>query len=134
MNCAPIVRQYDILNNDWGVCMPKGIPNQKYSGEFKQKVIETMHREHLSYMETAQRFQLRHNRVQDWERTYLTYGPEGLSLERRGRGGKGAPPKLPKATEEDLLSEVQRLRAENDYLKKLNALVLEEERRDKRRK
>jgi transposase len=39
----------------------------------------------------------------------------------------------PKA-EEDLLAEVQRLRAENDYLKKLNALVLEEERQSKGRK
>jgi hypothetical protein len=31
--------------------------------------------------------------------------------------------------EEDLLAEVQRLRAENAYLKKLQALVLEDERR-----
>jgi len=33
-----------------------------------------------------------------------------------------------------LISEVQRLRAENDYLKKLNALVTEEERQNRRRK
>ena len=33
-----------------------------------------------------------------------------------------------KEVEEDLLKEVQRLRAENAYLKKLQALVLEEER------
>ena len=39
------------------------------------------------------------------------------------------PPKqLPKEVEEDLLTEVQRLRAENAYLKKLRALVLENER------
>jgi hypothetical protein len=36
--------------------------------------------------------------------------------------------------EKDLIAEVQRLRAENAYLKKLNALVLEEERQSKRRK
>jgi hypothetical protein len=36
---------------------------------------------------------------------------------------------LPKQVEEDLLAEVQRLRAENDYLKNLQALVLEDERR-----
>ena len=34
----------------------------------------------------------------------------------------------PKEVEEDLLKEVQRLRAENAYLKKLQALVLEDER------
>lgn len=54
-------------------------------------------------------------------------------MERRGRGG-GRLHKLDKKIEEDLITEVQRLRAENDYLKKLNALVLEEERRNKRRK
>lgn len=41
---------------------------------------------------------------------------------------------MPKKVEEDLLSEVQRLRAENAYLKKLQALVLEEERQARRRK
>ena len=44
-------------------------------------------------------------------------GPEGLYIERRGRGSKGRPQQFPKAVEEDLLKEVQRLRAENAYLK-----------------
>ena len=69
-------------------------------------------------------------RVAAWERIYLTEGPEGFAIERRGCGSKGRPPKqLPKEVEEDLLAEVQRLRAENAYLKKLQALVLKEERR-----
>ena len=50
-----------------------------------------------------------------------------LYVERRGRGSKGRPPKLPKEVEDDLLKEVQRLRAENEYLKKLNALIQERE-------
>jgi len=32
---------------------------------------------------------------------------------------------MPKLIEEDLIAEVQRLRMENEYLKKLNALVQE---------
>jgi len=36
--------------------MAKGIPNQKYAGEFKQHVVERMHKEKLSYRETAQQF------------------------------------------------------------------------------
>ena len=36
--------------------------------------------------------------------------------------------------EEDLLAEVQRLRAENAYLKNLQALVLEEERRQRKKR
>ena len=87
--------------------------------------------EKLSYCETARRFEVNdHHRVQAWERIYLTEGPEGFAIERRGRGSKGRPPKeLPKQVEEDLLAEVQRLRAEVDYLKNLQALVLEDERR-----
>ena len=66
---------------------------------------------------------------------YLEEGPEGLAIERRGRSSKGRPPKqLPKQMEEDLLAEVQRLRAENDYLKNLQALVLEDERRQCRKR
>ena len=39
-----------------------------------------------------------------------------------------------KAVEEDLIAENQRLRMEIDYLKKLNALVLEEERQNRKHK
>jgi transposase len=99
-------------------------------------VVETMHQEHLGYRETARQFELKgFHGIQRWERIYLEEGAQGLYEERRGRGSNGRPHKqMAKKTEEDLLAEVQRLRAENDYLKKLNALVLEEERQSKRRK
>ena len=114
--------------------MPKGIPNKRYTGEFKQMVVETMMREKLSYCETARQFAISdHHLVTSWERIYLTAGPEGLYIERRGRGSKGRPTKFPKEVEEDLLKEVQRLRAENAYLKKLQALVLERERHQKKK-
>lgn len=110
--------------------MPKGIPNKKYTPEFKKQVIETMLNEHWSYRETAKYFEIKdHKRITAWERIYLEEGPEGFAVERRGRGSKGRPRQLPKAVEEDLLAEVQRLRAENEYLKNLQALVLERERR-----
>ena len=94
-------------------------------------VVETMKKEHLSIYAAMQEFGINdHKIIERWERIYLEEGPEGLAIERRGRSSKGRPPKqLPKQVEEDLLAEVQRLRAENDYLKNLQALVLEEERR-----
>jgi transposase len=110
--------------------MPKGVPNKKYTPEFKKQVVETMLRDNLSYSETERRFGVVRSRITAWERIYLTEGPEGFTIERRGRGSKGRPPKqLSKKVEEDLLTEVQRLRAENAYLKNLQALVLENERR-----
>ena len=114
--------------------MPKGIPNKRHTGEFKQMVVETMMRDRLSYREVAQQFEISgHEQVRKWERIYLTEGPEGLYIERRGRGSKGRPATFPQKVEEDLLQEVQRLRAENAYLKKLQALVLEREQRQRKK-
>ena len=115
--------------------MPKGIPNKRYTPEFKKQVIETMQKEKLSYSETARQFDVsNHHRIQDWERIYLTEGPEGFAIEWRGRESKGRPKNLSNKVEEDLLAEVQRLRAENAYLKNLQALVLEEERRQHKKR
>ena len=108
--------------------MPKGVPNKRYTPEFKKLVVETMMKEKLGYRETARRFEVRGaQQIINWERIYLAEGPEALAIERRGSSGR--PRKLPKEGEEDLLAEVQRLRAENEYLKNLQALVLEDERR-----
>ena len=115
--------------------MPKGVANQRYTPEFKEDVIKTMQEEKLSYRETSRRFEINdHHRIQAWERIYLEEGPEGFQIERRGRNSAGRPRQLPKKVEEDLLAEVQRLRAENEYLKKLQALVLEEERRQHKKR
>ena len=116
--------------------MPKGVPNKRYTPEFKKLVVETMQQEKLSYQETARQFGINDDkRVAAWERIYLTEGPEGFAIERRGRGSKGRPSKqLSKEVEEDLLAEVQRLRAEVEYLKNLQALVLEDERRQHKKR
>ena len=115
--------------------MPKGVPNKRYTPEFKKMVIETMEREHLSVRSAMKEFEINdHKIIERWERIYLEEGPEGLAIERRGRRSTGEPKELRKEVEEDLLAEVQRLRAENDYLKNLQALVLEDERRQRRKR
>ena len=108
--------------------MPKGVPNKRYTPEFKTLVVETMLNERLSYSETARQFGVVRSRITAWERIYLEEGAAGFQVERRGRRNKGRPRKLPKEVAEDLLAEVQRLRAENDYLKNLQAVLLEDER------
>jgi len=115
--------------------MPKGKPNKRYTPEFKIMVVETIQKEKLSYSEAARKFDVsNHHRVADWERIYLEEGKEGFYVERRGRKSTGRPPKLKKEVEGDLIAEVQRLRAENAYLKKLNALVAERVRQEKKHK
>ena len=115
--------------------MPKGVPNKRYTPEFKAQVVKAMQEEKLSYAETCRRFEVRsRDQVKSWERIYLEEGPEGFQVERRGRSRIGHSRNLPPKVEEDLLAEVQRLRAEVDYLKNLQALVLEDERRQHKKR
>ena len=125
----------------------KGQIQRKYSPEFKLSVIMDLREHHLSFRETARKYNLviqseasAANMIQRWERIFLEEGAEGLMKDRRGRAckvsgtRKGRPPQLDKKVEEDLIAENQRLRMEIDYLKKLSALVLAEERKnDKKR-
>ena len=111
----------------------------KYSGSFKQNVVEYMHENHLSLSETCMIYNLGNpDIVGKWERIYYKEGPQALYEERRGRkknmSSKPKKKKLNKDVEEDLIEEVQRLRMENEYLKKLNALVQERIKRENRKK
>ena len=97
-----------------------------YSGDFKQNVIEYMHSNHLSATETAVHFRVQTPIVLKWERIYYEEGPQALYKEQRGRKRNMSSKqrkKLSKENEEDLMEEVQRLRMENAYLKKLQALI-----------
>ena len=124
----------------------KGQQFKKYSPEFKISVILDMRENQLSYCETVRKYGLgsvetggARDMLQRWERKYLEEGIEGLTKDNRGRptiNGKkrGRPPKLDEQVEEDLIAENQRLRMENEYLKKLNALVQERIERERKKK
>lgn len=119
--------------------MPKGIPSARYTGKFKQEVIEDIQNNKLSQNEASIKYEVARSVIRRWERIYLEEGVEGLYVERRGRasaasGVQKGRPKLSKEVEEDLIAENQRLRAENDYLKNLHALVSERVRREKKHK
>lgn len=102
---------------------------KKYTGEFKIEVVEYAHTNHLSAGAASAHFGLSTKSLfLKWERIYYEEGPQALLEERRGRASKmgknvGRKRKLPDQTKEDLIAEVQRLRMENEYLKKLQALV-----------
>lgn len=121
-----------------GLIMKSG----NYSGEFKVNAVKYMHENHLSINEASANLGIpSHATLLKWERIYYEEGEEGLLVEKRGRPNKSmsknttkTPKNSSKEKEEDLIAEVQRLRAENAYLKKYNALVQEKQRLQTKKK
>ncbi len=105
-----------------------------YSLEFKLAVLQRVRDENLSNRQASALFNIRNfNIIAAWERAYEADGMAGLDSRRAGRrrsSTQAAPvplPQLPgdddKRSREDLLDELNSLRAENAYLKKVEALV-----------
>jgi transposase len=104
-----------------------------YSAEFKLSVLQHMWDNELSYGETAAVFNIRHHAaVGVWERCYHEGGLDSLMPRSRGRPTKmpaaqdpdpSIPPDDAERTREQLVAEVNQLRMEVAYLKKLRALV-----------
>ena len=124
----------------------KGVKHRKYSPEFKLSVIMDMRENSLSYKEAVRKYSLGNHRyggpsamIKGWEMTYLEEGFEGLAKRKPGwvtkmdNPKKGRPKKKVKIEKgspnelEQLRERVYYLEAENEYLKKLNALIQEEE-------
>lgn len=105
-----------------------------YSAEFKLSVLHRMQQEDLSANQTVALFDIRGGPsvITGWQRRYHEQGLAGLQPKPRGRPKKMPDPETPKPVDplpddarsrEDLMKEVQYLRAEVAYLKKLRALL-----------
>lgn len=111
-----------------------GLSSKKveWTSEEKYKILMYMHENYLSCQETGIKFGISgSDTVWRWEHKYLENGIEGLENKKKDRKPRTQKPKLPKTREEELLEENLYLRAENEYLKKLNALVAERVKREK---
>ena len=125
-----VVRRWVARYKQFG---PEGLimKHGTYSGDFKLSVIKYMHDNHLSMFETAVKFGIPSNSIlAKWEQIYYEEGVQGLYVDRCRRNQKMSSTKTTKKelneeTKENLIAEVQRLRMENEYLKKLQALVQE---------
>ncbi len=114
----------------------EGLQSHTYNwtAEQKYQVIQYMRENHLSCQETGIQFGISgSSTIWQWEQRYLKNGIEGLENKKKGRKPRTPKPKPPKTREEELLDENLYLRAENEYLKKLNALVAERKNRKRER-
>ena len=110
--------------------------NRRYTPEFKKKVIEYRWEHGLSFKQVAIQFNIpQKGTIYEWECRYLTRGISGLLPKKRGRPSKM--PKKPKKKEnltrlEQLEAENAQLRMENEFLKKLDALVQQRKKQPKK--
>ena len=105
----------------------------RYDADFKLSVLRHMWENRLSITQTAAKFDIRrHSTVGTWERAYRKGGVEALAPPPAMRRPKKmtiptTKPEVPadedKRSREELLAELEYLRMEVAYLKKLDALV-----------
>jgi transposase len=105
--------------------------NQSYSVDFKIKVLKTIEKESLSLRTTSIKFNIPDVAIiVKWKKDFANFGVEGLQPKQKGRPismsdykRKKSKSVKPLTREEELLKENERLRCENELLKKLQALI-----------
>ena len=108
--------------------------NKSYSVTFKLKVLQAIENKSISLSKACLTFNIpRESTITSWQRKYEIEGTAGLQLKPKGRPvtmnfkRKQRKTDKPLTREEELLKELEYLRAENEILKKFNALVQAEQ-------
>src|SRR5699024_5323372 len=84
----------------------------------KVKIVKDWLANELSYKETAEKYRIPYNNVYSWVQKYKEHGPTGL-IDGRGRGK----PDNIQTDEEKLHTEIEALKARNEYLETENAAL-----------
>lgn len=111
-------------------------PTQQFSIEFKLKVLNYQQEHNLSDQQLSLCFNITNKgTIAAWRKKYLTGGTEALA-QKRGRRSKVPKSRIPKKPREQWTEheELEYLRMENDYLKKLYALIQEREQNERKEK
>lgn len=112
---------------------PESLSQNKidWSAEEKYAILQYMGENRLNYTETSIQFGIKgSDTIRYWDQRYKRHGMAGLEKKNRGRPKKWRPPDKTMTREEQLEAENLYLRAEVAYLKKLNALVAEREKKE----
>lgn len=114
--------------------------NRNYSLSFKLKVLQAIEKKRLSLSTACLTFNIpARSTIISWQRRYAQEGLAGLEHKPKGRPismtvkRKKKKSNQPLSREEELLRELEYLRAENEILKKFNALVQAEQTKQNKR-
>ena len=112
-----------------------------YTKAFKLDVLNYMAEHGTSFNETAAFFNIAGaSSIQNWKKQFETLGEDALQPKKKGRlsmkreTNKQSKQVPVEGSPEALQAEISRLRMENEYLKKLNALVQAKEKSPKKTK
>lgn len=118
--------------------------NNSYTSDFRIAVVKEKLNSNVSYSELGRKYGINKSVIQSWVYKYEEKGEDALMTDSRGNTSAGRPPKSAEKTniskverktiDKQLLDEVEALRAEVAYLKKFNALVLEKQQLQKKKK
>lgn len=115
------------------------LKRQKYSGDFKAHVVEYVLNNNISYFKAAVLFKVRDTMIAYWvklatkEGTPALYESEGQGVSKvRIKHLEVKSDEYDSMNRKELLEEIERLGCENAYLKKLDALLQEKEKSQKK--
>lgn len=111
----------------------------QYDADFKLSVLNYVHSKGVSHQQAAADFDIRnHGIITKWMNQYESGGLQALTPKRRGRPSMTRKKTVTKKADsdlsrEELLKELEYLRAENDFLKKYDALLQAKEKAAKKK-
>lgn len=97
-----------------------GRKRKTYSQDFKMAAVRMYLEQGMGYKTVARELEINASMVRNWIKNYKSLGPKGLE-ERRGKT-KTPFTGRPRIKQLPLEQEVERLRTENEFLKKLRSI------------
>ena len=95
--------------------------NIKASGKLKQQIVSDVEKKHLTLVQASLKYGVSSTRISVWLKTYRDQRLDALLITRkRGRKSNMGRPRKKKPEE---MTELERLREENEYLRTENALL-----------
>ncbi|MFC5191776.1 transposase [Algoriphagus aquatilis] len=133
---SSLVKRWVAFYRKFGAEGLRANTKRRYTADFRLKIVKTLKAESLSLLRACLRFHVPNEAtVLNWVRIYDSKGPKGLKSIQLGRPiTMPRKPKRPLTREEQLLEELASLKAENAYLKKLQALIQSENLKEEKRK
>ena len=107
----------------WNKKLKNSKTYNKYTGQFKVDVVEYMYEHRFSHKKTSIIFMIPDCLVKEWDLVYRHEGKDVLLKENYMKSKKKKNLDLNKKSRAELLEEIEQLRMENAYLKKLRALI-----------